>query len=970
MRRLIQAFVLVCVFFSVAISQSKTTPQDLYNQGISLVQSGGDYERALDLVRQGINLSRDAKDRDSEALGLLLIGTIYSLISKPDEALKYYLQALPIFREVKNRPGEATTLNSIGFIYQNFGQFDQALEYYQKTLLIRSELKDRNGEAITLNNIGGICQNLGQINKALENYQRALSIFREVKNRSGEGTTLNNIGLIYRDIGQPDKALEYYQKALSIRKEVKDRNGEAVTLNNIGGIFADLGVPDKTLDYFQRALAIFREAKNRNGEAITLNNLGNFYQDTGHSDQALEYFQQVLVIFREIKNQPGEGAALNNIGGVYQDISQFDKALEYFQRALIIRKEVKDRPGEAVTLSNIGVVYRTLGQTEKALEYYQKALAIQREVKDRPGEAVTLSNIGHAYLGLDQSNKALEYFQQALSTQREVKNRVGEATTLNNIGVVYRILGQTDKALEFYQKSLSIRKEIKDRLGEAATLDNIASAYKSQQNIFLSLQYLEQAESVFGESFLLAKSDEVLQNLQDQRRGFYNAAVQISLEASKPELAFKYSESSRARLFLNQLSDTRPKTRNNSSQANRLRQLQDEYFAKVRLLANPQLDEARQNALRQEIDALEREVKSAFADFQRSDPEEAARIGAKSLDLAGVQQRLEPNVTLVSFHVLEDQVVAFVIGRDRFKALQLPIKKTELQALIADARADRSSAIPVAYSSLYDRLIRPLQADLTTLLVGIVPHDALHDLPFASLRDQERKQWFGEEKLLFSLPSASSYQFIQAKRKTPTRPSVLAVGVQVFNQDQLPALPSAETEAQDVLASPYFAGGSKQELLGPAATKVALLERASSVNVLHLSVHAKVNRKVPRFSRLYLSGQDSLSVADVYDLDLRNASLVVLSACETGVGQLNASDDITSLNRAFIYAGSPSVLASLTTVRDNSTSLLMAAFYDGLAKGLTKAEALQAAQADIRNLQGFENPYFWAYFTLTGDPGK
>jgi CHAT domain-containing protein len=121
---------------------------------------------------------------------------------------------------------------------------------------------------------------------------------------------------------------------------------------------------------------------------------------------------------------------------------------------------------------------------------------------------------------------------------------------------------------------------------------------------------------------------------------------------------------------------------------------------------------------------------------------------------------------------------------------------------------------------------------------------------------------------------------------------------------------------------------------------------------------------------LYLSGQDSLSVADVYDLDLKNASLVVLSACETGIGQVNASDDITSLNRAFIYAGSPSVLASLTTVRDDSTALLMSAFYSGLAKGLTKAEALQAAQADIRNLQGFENPYFWAFFTLTGDPGK
>jgi CHAT domain-containing protein len=638
---------------------------------------------------------------------------------------------------------------------------------------------------------------------------------------------------------------------------------------------------------------------------------------------------------------------------------------------LLIKTKIKDRIGEATTLNRIGDLYFQNNLFDEALRYYLRTLPIRIEVKDRQGEGVTLNNIGLIYSRTGLSDEAFDYYQQALSVRREINDRKSEAVTLSNIGLAYNRIGQLEKALEYYEKALFIQREVKNRQGEATELHLIGRVYSVQNKPLIAIQYIILSQEILEERLILTKSDEVKSGTLSQNRYFYNYAILTALEASRADLAFLFSESSRTRLFLDQLGNARPNSRNNSSLAKRLRELEGLYNAKVRVLGmETETDQTRRDQLSKEIDTLANDYKTALAELQRTDPEYASRISAKSLDLAGVQKLLEPNVTLVSFHVLSDKVVAFVIGHDRFKAVTLPIKESELRKQIDDARADQKSPVPEMYSSLYDQLIRPLKAELTTPLVGIVAHGVLHDLPFAALHDREQNQWFGEQKQLFSLPSASSYQFIQAKRKTPVHPNVLALGIEVFNQENLAALTNAETEAKDVIASPYFAGGGNKQLLGIEATKAALLENASSVNVLHLTVHAKVDRSVPRFSRLYLAGQDSLSVADVYDLDLKNASLVVLSACETGVGQVSASEDITSLNRAFIYAGSPSVLASLITVRDDSTSLLMSAFYQGLAKGLTKAGALQAAQSEVRNLQGFENPYFWAYFTLTGDPGR
>jgi CHAT domain-containing protein len=140
---------------------------------------------------------------------------------------------------------------------------------------------------------------------------------------------------------------------------------------------------------------------------------------------------------------------------------------------------------------------------------------------------------------------------------------------------------------------------------------------------------------------------------------------------------------------------------------------------------------------------------------------------------------------------------------------------------------------------------------------------------------------------------------------------------------------------------------------------------------VHLAAHAELNPTSPLFSRVFLApdaqNDGSLTVQEVYGLNLARADLVVLSACDTQLGAQSRGDDLVGLNRVFIYAGAPSVIASLWRVNDEATAVLMTAFYRQLRAGASKAQALQAAQVETR--RHYPHPYYWAAFVLTGDPG-
>jgi CHAT domain-containing protein len=255
---------------------------------------------------------------------------------------------------------------------------------------------------------------------------------------------------------------------------------------------------------------------------------------------------------------------------------------------------------------------------------------------------------------------------------------------------------------------------------------------------------------------------------------------------------------------------------------------------------------------------------------------------------------------------------------------------------------------------------------IETRRVIVVPHNVLNYVPFAAIPLADGTL-FGEKFVVSYLPSASTLAYLA---KPPAQPGkMLALGNPTAST--VAPLKFAEKEVQDVAG---LVGGDV--FAGKDATLSLVLNTASEAGVLYIAAHATFNERAPLFSALHLtaSGNDDglLEAYEVYSLDLtKKTELVVLSACETGIGGLTAGDEFSGLNRAFLYAGSPAVISTLWSVDDQATGLLMQKFFEMRIQGQSNAQALHSAQTYIRTYQDkgqtpYASPYFWAGFVLTG----
>lgn len=667
-------------------------------------------------------------------------------------------------------------------------------------------------------------------------------------------------------------------------------------------------------------------------EMNALNALGNVYYALGQHARALELHQQALDVART-HGAPGsvEATLLSNIATSYENLELRDEALVYYQQALALVREAGLRRNEGVVLNNIAVVDREQGRYDEALARSEQALTIARELGDRTSEAIALHSIGKVSVRLGRYNEALTPYQQALVIVRETGDRRSEATILGSIAELYEWLGDLPRALEVAQQAIAVQEDVRT----------------------------------------LARLEELRTGIAAQSAEIYQRAVLLLVRLGQPEQAFDLAERGRARGFLDQLGNVRldPTGSGNARLIQQEQDLRTEIGAldqRIRQeLAKPS---AQQNAeLRATLERELAERHGAYADLliqlRLSDPESPSLVSVSPLTLADVQRHLDADTTLLAYYVTPDATLAFIVRQNDFQVVMLSAREDDLRTAIHAARDfDRPADERMQHlHQLHGWLIAPLVDQLATPLIGIIPHGVLHYLPFAALTD--RRQYLGEAHTLFFLPSASTLPFIEEKRKSrPENPLVLAQSW----AEGLPPLRWADVEAQ-IIAERH----QTPALVGRAATETALKVRAAEHGILHVAAHGELNPASPLFSRIFLepdaANDGSLNVQEVYALDLAAADLVVLSACETQLGAQSRGDDIIGLNRAFIYAGSPTVVASLWGVNDRATAVLMGAFYGYLAEGMSKAAALQAAQAETRAV--FPDPFYWAAFVLIGAPG-
>lgn len=866
--------------------------------------------------------------------------------------------------------------------------------------------------------------NGASLQQAIEVWQQAAQAYAEAGNVAGQAITLVSIGRIHADLGNGQNALAYYNRALPLLQATGERSWEGTTLNNMGSVYQDLGQYEQALMAYQAALVIRQAGQDRVGTGATLSNIGAVYDNRGQYEQALAYYTDALAIFQAVQDRPGEGRTLNNIGATYIHLSQYEQALSHYQEALAILQQVQDRSGEGTTLNNMGVVYANLGQYEQALVYYQEALAIRQDMQNRPGEGQTLNNIGAVYANLGQYELALTYYTDALIIRQAVQDRIGVGATLNNIGFVYANLGQYEPALTYYTDALTVRQAVQDRSGEAVTFWNIAYLYRDQGNLDLALTNINAAIAVVED----LRGDFTNTDLQttyfSSVQGYYQFKIDLLMQLGDAEAAFNTSEAARARTLLALLNEAQVNIRAGVAptllaEEQALQQNLANIESRRVALLERDYTQADLDTLDAESDAALQQLEQKLAQIRTVSPAYAELQDPQPLDLGDIRQQvLDADTVLLQYALGEAQSYLWIVGAgaDEFAVYTLP-GEAALEETVGSAKRDlirinraglSAPSIQTAGWAIQSAILPELPAWATEQRLLIAADGILHELPFAALPIPNRSDYTPLllEYELLTQPSASAIAILrQALGHRPPAPKTLAIladpiytadddrlsdpapttandtpvliasTLRSFNLDSIQRLDHTRAEAQRILAllpeeddqiNPVFGLDANYDWL----TTTDL----DQYRFVHLATHGFVNAEVPELSGLVLAlvnpngttrDDGFLRLHDIFNLRL-NAELVVLSACQTGLGRDVGGEGLVGLARGFMYAGAERLLVSLWNVDDATTAELMEGVYRAmLDEGLTPAAALQATQRAMA--EAGLPPFFWAAFTPQGE---
>jgi CHAT domain-containing protein/Tfp pilus assembly protein PilF len=870
----------------------------------------------------------------------------------------------------------------------------KAIAKWEEAFKLYREAGDRRGEAVTLNNIGSVYSELGEKQKALEYYSQSLPLYRALGDRSGEAATLSNIGLVYSELGEKQKALEYYSQSLSQTRAVGDRSGEATTLSNIGLVYSELGEKQKALEYYSQSLPLTRAVGDRTGEAITLDNIGAVYDELGEQQKALEYYSQSLPLSRAVGDRRGEANTLNNIGQVYSELGEQQKALEYYSQSLPLRRAVGDRRGEAVTLNNIGLVYSLLREQQKALEYLGQSLPLSRAVGDPRGEATTLGNIGGVYSLLGEKQKALEYLGQSLPVFRAMGDRSGEATTLGNIASAKRAQGKFAEALTDIESCIKIIESLRTKI---ASPELRTSYFATVQDFYQFYIYL------------------LMELHKTNPKSGYDTK------------AFEASERSRARSLLELLQEANADIRQGVAPEllQRERSLQQQLDAlekqRIEVLSRPNNTPAQAAELEKQRQTLIAQYQDIQTQIRTTSPRYAALTQPQPLTLAQIQQQIvDENTILLQYSLGKDGSYLWAVTKTSITSYELP-KAADIEttakkfrdAVTAPSSRNNPNQVAQANDAISQIILQPVAAQLGQKRLLIVGDGVLNYLPFAALSlpgksGENRNPPLIVDHEIVLLPSASTLGILRQNyndRQPPNRSlAILADPVFSANDERVKNSSSATSQQAVESANPglsrsrgdktgqferlnftrqesqiiqaLFPANSRTESLDFAASRAtATSPNLSQYKIIHFATHGFANSDRPELSGIVMSLVDEkgnplngfLRLTDIFNLKLA-ADLVVLSACQTGLGQNIQGEGLVGLTRGFMYAGAQRVVVSLWTVDDEGTAALMSSFYQGmLQKGLTPAAALRAAQLEMWKQDKWKSPYYWAAFTLQGE---
>jgi len=901
-----------------------------------------------------------------------------------------YAQALDLCRTAApDSLDEALVWHALGNLEQMRGAIARSEAALHNALRIRQHLAPGSLEvAATLDVLGIDAWRRGDLAGAKQLYIQSLAVSRKRSAGSlDEGKALNNLGLLLRETGDDDGAGQSFTQAAQILQRVAPGSRDlASTAVNLAAVASDHGDFATSEEHQRTALARFEKIAPEGLEvAGILNNLGTIARERYELTEADAFFRHSLAIQHRLA--PGsevEATSLSNLCWTAQERGQLDEAERFGREALAIRsRQSPGGPSVALSDSMLGSIALKRGDLRSAKALGEKALALQHKLAP-----------GSLYEG--------EYLE-LLAEVAFQRNDLASAESLVRQGLVIHQRLAPRSVLE--GEALDLLGRVLERQGRLPAADAV---------------YEEAAGAIEAQIGRLGGSDEARSSFQAKFLKVYQHLMALQVARGATATALHTLERSRARSLLELLAQ-RDLAAGDAPTAllDQQRQIDRHYEDAQDALSR--LDPRRTAELESLTATLVRlrgERATLSGRIARASPHYAALRSPQPLELAEIRAVLDPGTVWLSYSIGDTETYLFVVvpagvPGPGVEVHTLPAGLAEITAQVSAFRGlilrgrDHPEAEPALLAAgrhLYDLLVAPAAAAIGgAQRILLSPDGPLHILPFAALilpgtaRPGEAPAYWGTEKPLHSILSATLYAEIRRGRHTPASPGHAAGGPLVAFADPriVPSEPNIQDDPAEPPARRYRHGltplpGARAEVralsalwgkdayvyVGAEASERRFRHLPVRPRYLHFASHALLDRHSPLDSALALATPKSpdsednglLQAWEIFERPRLDADLVTLSACETGLGSDAGGEGLIGLTRAFQFAGARSILASLWAVNDDTTAALMERFYTLLRAGRPKDLALQEAQrALIQGGRGASHPLHWAAFTLSGD---
>ena len=880
------------------------------------------------------------------------------------------------------------------------GKLQDAAAGFRAVLQAAVAAADGQAQAWCHFGLGTVLEKSAQYPAAIDEFAQALKLYESVHDESGVAYASAGLGAAAQYMGNAPAARDYYRTALGICRRLGLLSLQARVL----GALAWLSDGAEAEHLVDEELSIARQTGDKQVEAKVLQDIGDTQFTAGKFDAAEERYDQAAALYEQIRDKDGVARVRISQGRLQRAHGHPEKALDFYRNALKLQQEMGDREGQIETMSAMALAYSLLPQRTQSLELYERAMSLAKETGSERLIVFASGNLAGAYLDAGRNREAAEILEKIADRDRDHPDyRYGA------LAGAYFNLGRFPQAREAAIKAVDLARaggnmeHLPDLLLQKARIESkLGEQEAALADANECLRVVEQTRRH------LAPSDFMKRGFAETTRDAFDVTIRLLAEAHQPARALEAAEQARARAFLDLLAT---------------RDLQG-----ARGQAVMALREVEGTLIRQGLDPFgpgpDAAGSALWKQWTSADPELRSLVAVPSIAISEIQAAaLRLNSTILSYWVSREATYIWVVppvGEIHFARADIaesklkqkiqslwpgrtgaggggkpPVRSGAAVTLRGGDTLASNTASPQTWRELYRLLVHPVEKWLPArrgALLTVEAHGCLLVLPLAALQN-EQGQYLVERFTLHSIPAISLLQFTERKKSSGPHdtsryllvadPTGTPPGP---NGKLLPALPGARQEISSVAR--LLPASLVTALVGKDASEQRVAELAGGSEVIHLATHGVIREDDPMESYLALSrsgpgpGQDGLLTAQkVYGLEL-HSDLVFLSACRSGLGQLSG-DGINGLTRAFMYAGTPSVIASLWDVADETTNRLVTGFYRAWLGGADKARGLRSAQlallgalragrVSVQTPYGKvvlpEDPVFWASFVLQGEP--